>query len=413
MSLLFPVFPVIPDFETAPRYSVGAEADKMAITAAPAFVTFPTLEPDRIFGFSFVLDTRAEILALKSFFTERGGRCRPFYLPSWRDDLTIQSGSGDSLVVDPLTIPGTIHADHYARTVFVHHAGAVHVTRWIRATTTGTETTFQLESALPWTLTPGEDMAGWAHLARFADDRLAWKHRLPDCAELTIAFRAGRHGTGVPTSGAVEPIAFNRSPGFAAFAAVEDTLEPIDYRVAYAMGPATLNTPGALNSRWAAWPDAGGAGIRLKKTTGEIIRPDGTGTLSSLTGIDDDAERLALAFDHDGNEYIAFQDGPVISVHWLDGTEQSEDFTGLDPVLANNFFTDTGMPTGEAEVVCFYRKAGANVLFARYASEAFAVEHVAALLPFAVLELRGLAEDDWTTILFADAAFRLATLSTP
>lgn len=412
MSLLFPVFPVIPDFETAPRYSVGGTADKMAVAPAEAFVTFPTTEPERIFGFSFVLDTRAEILALKSFFSERGGRCRPFYLPSWRDDLTIQSGSGDSLVVDPVTIPEA-HGDHFSRAVFVYHEGAVHVTRWIRATTTGTETTFQLEDALPWTVTPGEDMAGWAHLARFADDRLAWKHRLPDCAELTIAFRAGRHWTGVPTSGAVEPLVFSRSPGFAAFAAVEDALAPIDYRVAYAMGPATLHTAGALNSRWAAWPDASGAGIRLKKTAGGIIRPDGTGTLSSLTGIDDDAERLALAFDHAGNEYIAFQDGATISVHWLDGTERFEDFTGLDPVLANNFFTDTGMPTGEAEVVCFYRKPGANVLFARYASDDFAEEHVAALLPFAVMELRGLAESDWTTLLFADAAFRLATLSTP
>lgn len=409
MSLLFPVFPVVPDFAAPPRYSVGAEVDRMAVSAAPAFVTFPTTEPDRVFGFSFVLDTAAEIRALKAFFAERGGRCRPFYLPSWRDDLTIQSGSGDTLIVDPVTLPAS-HADHFSRTVFLYHGGEVHVTRWIRETTTGTETTFFLEDALPWTLTPGEDIAGFAHLSRFADDRLAWKHKLPDCAELAIAFRSGRQWAAVPTSGAVAPITFNRSPGFAACASVEDALLPIDYRVAYAMGPATLHTAGALNSRWAAWTD--GTGIRLKKTTGAITRPDGTGTLSSLT-VDPAAERFALAFDHAGNEYVAGAAGASIAVHWLDGTERSEEFSGFDPVLANNFFTDTGMPTGEAEVVCFFRKAGANVLFARYSTDDFSEEHVAALLPIPPMELRGLAEDDWTTLLFADAHFRLASLSTP
>lgn len=409
MSLLFPVFPVVPDFEEPPRYSIGAEIDRMGIVPAEAFVIFPTVEPDRIFGFSFVLDTLAEVRSLKAFFSERGGRCRPFYLPSWRDDLTIQSGSGDTLIVDPVEIPDG-HGDHYSRTLFVYHSGEVHVSRWIRQTTTGTETTFQLEDVLPFTAVPGVSMAGWSHLARFADDRLTWNHRLPDCAELKIAFRSGRAWGAVPVSYAVDPQAFNRSPGFASVAIVEDALAPIDYRVCYGPGPATLHAAGALNSRWAAWQD--GTGIRLKKTAGTITRPDGTGTLSALTG-NANATRLSLAFDHDGNEYVAMQEDDTVSVHWIDGTEQSEDFTGLDPVLANNFFTDTGMPTGAAEVVCYYRKPAANILFARYSSESFAVEHIAALLPFAVLELRGLAESDWTTLLFADAVFRLATLSTP
>lgn len=409
MSLLFPVFPVVPDFEEPPRYSTGAEIDRMGIVPAEAFVIFPTVEPDRIFGFSFVLDTLAEVRALKSFFAERGGRCRPFFLPSWRDDLTIQSGNGDILVVDPSTIPAG-HGDHYSRTLFIYHSGEVHVSQWIRQTTTGTETTFQLESPLPFTPVPGVSMAGWAHLARFADDRLNWNHRLPDCAELKIAFRSGRQWGAVPANYAMNPQAFNRSPGFARVAIAENALAPLDYRVSYAPGPATLHAAGALNSRWAAWLD--GTGIRIKKTSGAITRPDGTGTLSTLTG-DATATRLSLAFDHDGNEYVAMQAGATVSVHWLDGTEQTATFPALDPVLANNFFTDTGMPSAEAEVVCYYLKAGANVLFARYSSEAFAVEHVAALLPFAVLELRGLAESDWTTLLFADAVFRLASISIP
>lgn len=406
MSLPYPLFEFEPDFETPPRYSTGNEVDRLAIAPAPAFGTFPTAEPDRVFVLAFSPDSRNEIRAMKSFFRERGGKALPFYLPSWRDDFVAISGSALTLVVLAQTIPAG-HGSDYQRQVFVWQDGVLHVSRWIKQTTGGGSTTFTLEDPLPFTVKPEECLAGWVHLVAFADDRISWKHKFHDFAEASIVFRSPRQWSNLRSVDAVVPIAHNRSPGFALATAEEDALAPYDGRVVYAQGPATLHSAGALNSRWAAWSETAG-GTFLKKTAGTITRPDGTGTASDLSGIANTP--LALAFLHTGNEVIAYQDGDAISIVWHTG---GGGWTGYNPVLVNNFFTDTGMPTGEAEVVCYYLKPGKNVLYARYSSEDFDTEHVAALLPFKPLELRGLSESDHTTLLFADTSWRLVSLTIP
>lgn len=405
-----PHFPIIPDFTTAPRTGLIAETERVSLSAAESLALFPEATPTRIFTHRFKLTARAEIEALKAFFSGRAGRCHPFYLPSWRDDLTLVSATADTVTVtDPDVLPG--HADSHTRTLFIWQEDDLHVSRWTTIATSGANWIYYLETPLTFTPTAGVAMVGFAHLARFADDRLLITHRMPAIAEAEIGFRAGRAWSGIETTHTMTPIPIGEHPGFTTGAITADDLLPIEQRIAYAIGPAVLRTPATPSTRWACWLGADGI-PRLKTTVGTIVLPDATGTAAALFPAAIDAERLSLAFDHDGAEYIAWQDGATINLRWWAGVAMAEAWTGYDPVLAYDWFTDTGMSSALAAVMCFYRKTGDNRLYARTAAADFATETVAATLPAKPMEIRGIDQTEYTDLLIADANWRLLTLAT-
>ena len=403
-SLLYPAFTTIPDFGRPPQYSIGTEADTLALSSAAQVVAFPATEPDRLFSFSFKLDTAVEIRALKAFFLGRGGRCRPFYLPSWRADLALISANADSLTV---TDPDNTDAHGDRRALFVYENGSLTITPWITETDNGNGTvTYALAESLEEAPSTAA-LVGWAHLVRFSEDKLGWRHLLPDAAEVDIAFRASRQWSGVEDTISLTAIELSSGwPGFETATITEDALPTIDHRITYALGPATLRSAATPTERWACW--MGSDGIpRLKKTAGTIEIPDATGTAAGLFATPIVTSRLSLAFDHDGDEYIAFQSGTAIEIRWNDGTEKSESFTGLDPLLIYNWhYSPDG---GLREVGCYYRKAD-NLLYLRTDADDFATEAIAATLPVKPLELREM-DADGGGLLIADTSWRLCTLA--
>lgn len=523
----YPALTIIPDFTEAPRFMMSTDSEVVRLAPAEALVLFPEEEVTRMFTHRFKLTERAEIEALKAFFRDRAGRCRPFYLPSWRDDLTLVSANTNSVtVVNPSIAAG--HGDSHTRTLFVWQGDDLHVARWTQSTVSGGNVIYWLESPLTFSPIAGQAMVGWAHLCRFSDDRLRIRHRRPYLAEAEIGFRSQRAWSAIAQTVSMTPLAYDQSPGFTSGVITADALLPMEQRVAYARGPdpadteittvdfaglnasdmnstsvrlyrangtsdyfwfnvdATGSDPatgdngngvalsfgdlgeaiaaqfqGAVNTvpshysasrdgtvvtitsqpagartnadpldsgtaliitqegspsagmtvQWAAW--VGSDGIpRLKQTASPIVLPDATGTPSALFSADEGIERLSLAFDHALNQFIAYQVGDDIKVRWYTGaTAKLTTIAGAkDPVLAYNWFTDTGMASGLAEVVLYYRKEGDNRLYARHENEEFGDERVAATLPVKAIDLRGIDQTLFKNLLIADANWRLCTL---
>lgn len=431
MSLEHPTFTFVPDFTQAPRFGIATTHDRTGLGQARQTVLFPQRRPDYIFAHRFAITTALEIQQLKEFFRERGGRAHPFFLPSWRRDLTMIDTPTEGTKRITISSPGEDYEqthltdtdlDHYGRYVYVWKDGEpVFVERVIRVipgVLEGQEI-LDLDTELPFD-TDENTWIGWAHLVRFAEDRIEWQHWSTSAAEAEIVFRAVRHANQNELTVEIEQLDQYGQLGFVECTVAPGELEPPTTRVAYAYGPITLHNSqdDPYYLQWAVWPTSDG--IRIRKTPDPVWIPATGGTLSILFDEEVVTDHLALAFDQNAYEVIAYQkETDTIEVRRYFNTEVVlAEFEGRDPLLQYNGLLDQDLETGDTDVVCYYIKAGINALWMRFQRDDFEVEYLAALLPGRPIALKRAYfeynEDESAGTLkveFLDAGYRIGVLS--
>jgi hypothetical protein len=435
MSLEHPTFTFVPDFTSPPRFGIATNHDKTAMGQAQQAVMFPQRRPDFIFSHSFAIATALEIQQLKEFFRARGGRTHPFFLPSWKRDLTLVEpvAAGEKQI--PIISPDEDYAaqhlddtdpDHYGRTLYFWRDGEEVWTERVIRVLPGDEAgqeILDLDTPLPFAI-DDRTWIGWAHLSRFTEDRIEWKHSLPSVAECEISFRATRHANQNELTVAIEQIDQYGQLGFIECTVAPGEVLPVTNRVAYAFGPedlhATQDDP--FSEPWAAFPSSDG--IHIQKATPpefEVIwLPSEGGSLSILFDEEIETDHVALAFDQNAYEVIAYQKAPTtIEVRrFFNLAVEVVEFEGQDPLLQYNALLDQDLPTGETDVVCYYIKPGQNALWMRFQRDNFETEYLAALLPGRPIALKRAyfvynedASEGTLKVEFLDAGYRVGTLS--
>lgn len=407
---MIPALTIIPDFTDAPLYGLISERESAKLGQGPGIEMYHETEPTRTFGFKFRLINRTECEAIKSFFHARGGKCESFRVPSWRDDLSLVSADGAIVTVKEPQSTADGHGDASTRWLFIWDGEDLHLSPWSTRVDNGDTWTYRLRDPLTFDPDPSKAMVGFAHLCRFADDRLRLIHRAPYVADAEINLRSPRHWSAVEATLAVEAVSLGDFAGFDSAEITANALPPIEHRITYALGPDVLRTAHAPDIRWACWMGADNI-PRLKKTDGIISLPDATGTPSSLFPVPIKRPRLSLAFNHAGNEFIAYSSGGSCTIRWWDAISKSVTFAGYEPLLAYSFYSNPAMLPAAAEVICFYLKPGDARLYARRSSSDFATEEISAILPSPGIELRGLGTNH-SDLLIADSNYRLITLRT-
>lgn len=406
MSLHYPVLAVMPDFSKPPVYGVQVAHDTLANAFGPARVAFPQEQADTTFAFAFTLTSAAEIDELEAFFTDRCGRARPFYLPSWRQDLPQASAAaGDRKVsvavadykARHLTYPQT-RPDHYGRQIFIWQPGQeLFTSAVVGASPLDTGTRLQIETPLPFAVDPRLAVCGFAHLARFSEDELNWKFMTPGTAALEVRFRGIRQHQDLAKNWTIGALQLYASPGFRTAAVDGSPPTPATNREAFAPGPG--------GQTWAAWQEAGA--IR----TGQLLSvsyPATGGTVSPRSGGDVSTTHMALAYDKTNQQVIALQKGENVELRTPGGTFT---FEGHTPLLINNQLISLSVDSAATDVVCYYIKPGVPVIYARFERDAWAVERIAARLPFRVLALKRTYVQSGVQIMEAmDESFRRAIL---
>lgn len=435
MSLFFPTLTTVPDFSEAPRRGTATIHDRTAMGTATQTAFMPMRRPDYLFHFRFAFDDAAAVRDMKEFFRARGGRAEPFYFPSWRRDIrtvgvaaagtqqiTIQSPAED---YEATHLTGT-DADHYGRQLFFWRDGETvwmdSILRVLPSTTPGEEI-LDMDNPLPFDV-DDDVFVGWAYLVRFTEDRLEWKHFSLDAAEVSIGFRGMRQANQNEVEVAIEQVDQYGQLGFVSCAIAPGDILPVTNRVAYASGPETLRASqdDPYSMPWAAYPSTGGMKLRkaIPPDNETIWLPQVGGTPSILFDDDVDTDHVALAFDQNGYEVIAYQKtATTIECRRYFNTEvEIVEWDGIDPVLQFNGLLDEDLPTGDTDVVAYYLKPGENVLYARFQRDNFGTEYVAALLPVRPVALKratfDIADDlsEGTLLVdLVDPGFRVATLS--
>lgn len=432
MSLEHPTFGFIPDFTSPPRFGIATNHDRSALGQARQTVSFPQRRPDYIFAHRFAIETEFEIQQLKEFFRERAGRAHPFFLPSWRRDLTLAVASvdeGDKQIpilsanedYEATHLDGT-DPDHYGRTLYFWKDGEEIWTERVIRVLPGAEAgqeILDLDTPLPFDI-DDRTWIGWAHLVRFAEDTLEWMHYLPSAAETDITFRATRHANQNQLYVELEQHDQYGQLGFIEATVAPGEILPVTTRVAYAYGPTTLHNSqdGPYAITWAVWP--ADDGVRIRKAPDPIWLPYNAGSLSILFDDPIETDHIALAFDQNAYEVVAYQkdDETIECRRFFNTAVEIVEWAGQDPILQFNGLLDQDLETGETDVVCYYIKPGSNALWMRFQRDNFETEYLAALLPGRPLMLKRAyfeySEDQSAGTLkveFVDAGYRVGVLS--
>jgi len=398
MSLFFPTLTTVPDFSRAPRRGTSTAHDRTGMGASRQIVFFPQRRPDHLFDFRFAFTAALDITTFKEFFRARAGRCNPFYLPSWQRDLTTVGTATAGTKLIEIVSAGEDYeathltdtdADHYGRQLFFWKDGeVVHVDSILRVlpgSAAGQEI-IDLDNPLPFDV-DGDTWVGWAHLVRFSEDRLEWKHWGLRFAEVEIGFRGMRQANQNELSVDLVQEDQYGQLGFVLAEAAPGEILPVTNRVAYANGPESLRASqdDPYSMPWAAFPASDG--VRLRKAlppANEVIwLPQTGGTASILFDEEVETDHIALAFDQNAYEVVAYQlNATTIECRrYFNTAVETVTWEGIDPLLQFNGLLDADLPTGDTDVVAYYLKPGENILFARFQRDNFGTEYVAALLP--------------------------------
>lgn len=426
MSVPYPVFELVPDFTEAPEYGTITAVERSGLSPALDVAFFPQTQPEHTFAFQFTLTTLAEVRRMKAFFRDRCGRTKPFYMPSWRDDLPAFTGAdGSNFLTVTAAFEFGEHADAPGRAIFIWQPGQdLFVSRVVGFTPLlHGRVELNLASFLPFGVDPLTAVVGYAHLCRFSDDDLQFDHLSASVAGLLVKTQSVRQWTSEEETFSVERLDITTGGGtvrgFVSAEATVDEVEPAESRTAYANGPAVIETPEVypMTTGWVAWvsPD----GIRLQEAAApppfsQTIPDPAAGALTDLVAGHVSTEHLALCFCLNGWDVLAYQNSATSIRLWLKvfAGPGSHDFAGLDPVLCDTGQLDGGIEGEDSIVACYYRKAESNTLFVRTSGDLFATEHVAAILPVRPLKLKRVFEDGATFKLeFLDASMRRVILT--
>lgn len=435
MSLFFPQLTTVPDFSRSPRRGTSTAHDRTGMGASRQIVFFPQRRPDHLFDFRFAFTAALDITTFKEFFRAQAGRCNPFYLPSWQRDLeTVGTALAGTKLIEIVSAGEDYEAthltdtdaDHYGRQLFFWKDGEVvhfdSILRVLPGSAAGQEI-IDLDNPLPFDV-DSDTWVGWAHLVRFSEDRLEWKHWGLRFAEVEIGFRGMRQANQNELSVAIAQADQYGQLGFTLCEAAPGEILPVTNRVAYAYGPQTLRASqdDPYSVPWAAFPTE--TGVRLRKAlppANEVIwLPNPGGTESILFDAEVETDHIALAFDQNAYEVVAYQlNATTIECRrYFNTAVETVTWEGIDPLLQFNGLLDQDLPTGDTDVVAYYLKPGENVLFARFQRDNFGTEYTAALLPGRPVALKRAyfeyTEDEAAGVLkveFVDAGLRVAVLS--
>lgn len=429
MAIEYEIFDHEPDTSETPTARWMQAVDALALAPFRDFVAWPDEDPQRAYSYRFSFTERNPILAAKDFFSRHGGSAKPFLLPSWERDITpAEIPTAGALQIE---VEGTDWLDSYpihhpdgpGRYAFIFDVeNGFHAFRITAAEPEAPTTTMlTIEQALPFT--PSADaLYGWLYVARFASDEAEWEHFAPQKCSIALGFITTRQritkdetgnadGLEIYASQPIEEIeAAQGEPPLSRFDICE-VVGPVNFRVAQ---NATFAT------EWAAWIATDG--VRLAKIAAGTVTPPTTayGFKSDLFSSAPATKHISLAFDQTGYEVIAWQHNDTTARirKKTSGVVQTYEFTGNDPIL---FFNGTvaieARLDGLSDVVCYYRKPGESVIFARYQRDAFDTEYKAAGVPFLPIALLKADFDDTARtfgVLYIDNGWRTCrTVCTP
>ena len=418
--MIYPVLDTIPNFQKNPLHGIRTEATRSGLSPARETVFFPETAPEETVRLSFAFED-GSAAAMKEFFRARGGQRSPFYLPSWKNDLPPISGAeGETQLLvswsDYAAELADATGDGRTKAVWLYQPGHG---LFVAAVVTAGEpdagqTLLTLDRYLQWDVNPITALCGFLRLCRFADESLRYNHLTADVAELSADFVTVAAARSESEDFEIAPISYSNFLGFSTATAEQEQTPPADARVALAMGPATLGTGGTNSDQWAAWVAADG--LRIEKTTDEIVLPRTSGALTALISPGPvDTTHLALCFEGNGREMLAYESGQdeITLIRRLALSNASYTWEGRCPVLAT--LLDL-LPTldEDATPACYYIRDGDPSIYVRYASELFATERTAAVLPVRLIELRSAEILSGRIVLHGiDSAFRHVTITSP
>lgn len=432
MSLLFPIFPHVPDFRSSTTRAVSTTHDRINLAAGRQEVVFPQRTPDILFNHSFTFETRLESSQAKEFFRDKGGRTWAFFMPSWKRDIRlvgpVAAGTKQITIISPDENYAEKHLDetdpdHFGRFLYFWKAGTAifgsDVIRVLPGASAGQEI-LDIDNPLPFAI-DDKTFCGWLHLCRFSDDQLEWTHYSPDHSQVEIAFRATRRAVQNEVQKDVERIDQYGQIGFVSALVAPGDILPVTNRVAYATGPANLTVAQdeLYSTPWAVWPAADGVRIKRVLADEEIWLPATGGTKSILFPGPIITDHIALAFDQNSYEVVGYQKTTTtIEIRrFFNSAVDARTFDGLDPLLQFNGLLNDELEAGETDVVCYYIKPGDNALYMRFQRDNFGTEYTAAQLPSRPLALKRAYytrnEDDTQgtlTVEWLDAGLRVGKL---
>lgn len=425
----YDIWPHQPDTTGEPVQRVFTEADVLNIAQARAFITWPWPDPVRVLNFRFTFLTEPQTTAAKRFFSDKGGAAEAFLLPSWERDITLAADPAPG--AQYLEVVGSNWLDSYP----IHHPDGPGRYMFAFCPTNGfwasrivevseaspTTTTLELETPIPWT--PAADaIIGWLLVVRFTEDEQEWTQYSPNTATAEMSFTTTRQRIlKEEEDQAADGIALEASAPLK-FASAEVGEPPMsDMTVAYAYGPKNYRVTQNANyeQSWAGW--VGTSTIRLGRyEPGDIEPPDdaegfpcplfATGTAPTTT------THLSLSFDQNGYEAFAWQhDATTAKIRRLvNGIIRTYTFPGIDPILFfNGSIAIEARLEGESEIVCYYRKPGYALLFARIMRDNFGIEYIAAGVPFIPIKLLDVIFDRDArnyTVRYVDVGWRTISL---
>lgn len=422
MAIEFEIFQHEPDATESPTVRWMQAADALTVSPFREFIAWPDEDPQRAYTFRYSFTERNPLLAAKDFFSRHGGSAKAFLLPSWERDWTpaeIPAAGATEIEVegsDWLDSYPIHHPDGPGRYAYIFDTeNGFHAFRITAAAPAAPSTTLlTIEQALPFT--PAADaLYGWLHVARFAGDDAEWMHHAPQAATVEFGFITTRQRIVKDENGNADGLTIYASqpmnevnaeqaePPLSRFDICE-TLGPVNFRVSQF---ATFAT------EWSAWIATDG--VRLGKYAAGTITPPttGYGFLSDMFSSAPDTKHISLAFDQTGYEVIAWQhDTTTAKVRKkTSGVVTTYEFTGNDPVLFyNGTVAVDARLDGSSDVVCYYRKPGESIIFARYQRDAFGVEYKAAGVPFLPIALLKATFDDIArtfTVFYIDNGWRV------
>lgn len=415
-----------PDTTAEPEITVANEASMASLSEAPDYIVWPWADPQITRRFRFTWITQADLALAKAFWAAKGGSAAAFLLPSWEREITLAGTPtpGQYLEVEGINWLASFpihHPDGPGRYIYCHcPENGFWASRVVGAVDyTPSTTLLELETPLPW-VPVDYAITGFLYVVRFADDEAEFVQFHPEIATAEFAFvstrqRILKEEERTPVDGifleASRPLALGSA----------EPVEPPQYdmTVAYTWGPKNWRVYQNANyeEAWAGW--LGTNSVRLGKfAPGEVAPPDdGLGFASPLFTGTLATTHLSLAFDQNGFEAFSWQSGPgVASVRRLvNGVIQTFTFPGFEPILFfNGNIAIEDRLLGESELVCYYRKPGYALLFARIMRDNFNIEYVAAQIPFIPVKLLDVIFDrDARTysVRFVDVGWR-TTLAT-
>lgn len=186
--------------------------------------------------------------------------------------------------------------------------------------------------------------------------------------------------------------------------------------VSYSIGPGNKGDPVTpYVTLWSVWVAT--AGVRVGKV-GPVTPPANTTGEASALYPTSKPDAITHAWDAEGLLAVAIQKTPttIELKRYDDATGEDIDtftWTGVSPAL---FYTGLVIKDGRGQLVCYYLQAGSpTLLYARFESESYAVEHI--IMPslrVPLARLVGVSSHDTKVLLYAlDDRGRDVTLTSP